>query len=103
VIKTDKEQIKKNIEDSVRIFRETLEETYLKEGSDLPFYGIGVHSLMRFFEGKCEKRRTNDGRLRMSGYLPKVIFNEKCKGLPLTSKDYNICPLVITLFHKDFE
>lgn len=97
--KQTKEQKKKEIDNAVRIFRESLEKTYLKEENE--FYGIGLHSIKNFMTGKCEFRRLKNGNLKISGEVPKDAFNIKCQGLPLKFKDWDIYPLVITLFNKD--
>ena len=95
----DKKEIKKQIEDSVRIFRETLEKTYLKDGKE--FYGIGLHSIQRFLCGKIEVRRLKNENLKISGEIGKDAINSNCKGLPNKFLDWDIFPIVITLFNKD--
>lgn len=98
----EKEEIKKQIDDAVRIFRETLKETYLKgKKGKLEFYGIGVHSFLNIFQGNINLTRKNNGNLKVSGEIGKQAFNEKCKGLPNSFDDWNIYPLIITLFNKD--
>jgi len=96
-----KEEIKKQINDAVRIFKETLEFTYLQEGKEKAFYGIGTHWLSGLLCGKINFHRLNNGNLRISGELGKEMFNEKCKGLPNKFEDYDIFPMVITLFNKN--
>lgn len=97
-----KKQTKKDkqiqIEKAVGIFRETLEKTY--KGNN-EFYGIGLHSLVGILSGKVEVRRKDDGSLKISGELGSDAIGESCKGLPNRMSDWNIYPLVITLFNKD--
>ena len=95
----EKEIIKKNIDDAVRIFRESLEKTYLKEGDS--FYGIGQHTLMNFFSGKITHTRLKDGSLKISGCIPSIAFKEGVVGLPRKRDDWKIFPVVITLFQED--
>lgn len=95
------EDKKIEIEDAVRVFKETLEKTYL--GKDEEFYGIGIHHLTRFFSGKCQITRKTNGNLRMSGEISSLAFNENCKGLPREIKDWNFLPLVVVLHQKKME
>ena len=95
----NKKEIQKEIDNSVRIFKETLEKTYLKDNRE--FYGIGQHSFIGFLSGKINVQRKNNGNLRVSGEISKDAFNEKCIGLPNKFDDWYIYPLVITLFNKN--
>lgn len=83
------------IDDAVRIFRETLEK------SDFDLHGIGVHHFNKIFSGKVSFNRKKDGNLRVSGELPSVMFKDECKGLPMKMSDWKIFPMVITLFLED--
>ena len=92
-------EIQKQINNAVSIFRETLEKTYLKKGRE--FYGIGTHSFQGILCGKIEVRRLKNENLKISGELGKDCINKECKGLPMKFSDWDIYPLVITLFNKD--
>ena len=94
-----KEQIQKNIDEAVKLFRDTLEKTYLKE--EIEFYGCGSHSFLGFLSGKINVHRLNNGNLKVSGEIHKVAINKECKGLPRNFKDWDIFPMVVTLFNKD--
>ena len=97
----NKEEIQKEIDNAVRIFRETLEKSYLDNNK--PFYGIGVHrTIEQALCGKIEVQRLNNGNLKISGELQKECFNENCKGMPMKGDDWDIRPIVITLFNKKF-
>lgn len=93
------EERKEQIDNAVRIFRETLEKTYLK--NDTEFYGIGIHSYQGLLCGKIQIQRLNNKNLKISGELGKDCINENCQGLPNKFSDWNIYPLVITLFNKN--
>lgn len=97
----NEKETKKQIDNAVRIFRETLEKTYLKNGLD--FHGIGIEKLTNFLSGKVSIQRKANGNLRLSGELPKVMFNDNCKNLPNELLDWDIFPIVITFFNKKFE
>lgn len=97
----NKEEIQKEIDSAVKVFKESLEKAYLEK--EKAFYGIGMHTYFGALTGKISEHRLNDGSLRISGCLPKILFNEKCKGLPRNIDDYDIYPLVVTLFNKKFE
>lgn len=88
---------KKNIDKIVKIFKESLEKTYLD--NDTKLYDVGINPLNNIFIGKINLSRLKNGNLKLSGQLPKVMFKEECKGLPLKFDDYKIYPLVVTLFH----
>jgi hypothetical protein len=94
-----KEEKKIQIDNAVRIFRETLEKTYNKEG--IEFYGIGMHSYQGILCGKINIQRLKNKNLKISGELGKDCINEKCIGLPRGLLDYDIYPMVITLFNRD--
>jgi len=97
----NKKEIQKQIDNAVRIFRETLEKSYLKHNS--AFYGIGVHGTIEHaLCGKIAVQRLNNKNLKISGELDKDCFNEKCNGLPMKASDWDIRPIVITLFNKEF-
>lgn len=95
----EKEEIQKQIDNAVRIFRETLEKTYLRDNKE--FYGIGTHSFQGILTGKIQVRRLANENLKISGELGKACINPDCKGLPMKFNDWAIYPLVITLFNKD--
>ena len=95
-----KEEIQNNINVAVRVFKETLEKTYLE--TETPFYGIGIHGYTRFLTGNIKETRLSNGNLKISGEIDKVAFREECKGLPRNSKDWAIHPMVVTLFNEDF-
>lgn len=97
----NKKEIKKNIDDATRIFRETLEKTYLE--NDKEFHGIGIHKFMTFFTGKVSHQRLSNGNLKICGEIGKKLLDEKCKGLPRKYDDFQIYPLVITLFNKEIK
>lgn len=88
------------IDDAVRVFRESLEIMYLKKNKEL--YGVGLFSLEGFFSGKINIQRLKSGNLRMSGEVSKLAINEKCIGLPMKPEDWDIKPIVVTLHNKDF-
>lgn len=94
-------EIQKQVNNAVRIFKETLEKTYLKKGKEKAFYGIGTHWFTSFLCGNVNILRLKNENLKISGELPKVTFNKKCKGLPFKFNDFDIFPMVITLFNKD--
>ncbi len=94
-----KQEIKKQIDDSVKIFREMLERTYLKRGKE--FYGIEIHWFSNILCGEIQLSRKKNGNLRISGELGKEFINKKCEGLPRNFNDWEIFPLVVTLFNKD--
>lgn len=93
----EEQEIKKNIDDSVRIFREVLEKTYLKD--KMEFYGIGFERLTDFLHGTVTLTRKKDGSLKISGDLPSVMIKEEVKGLPRKYTDWRIFPMVFTFFH----
>jgi hypothetical protein len=97
----EKQEIQKQISDAVRIFEQALEKTYLDKNKEL--YGIGVHSFQGLLCGKISVSRLKSGNLRISGEIGKEAINKDCDGLPRTLKDWDIYPLVITLFNKDFD
>jgi len=98
----NKQEIQKEIDNAVRIFRETLEKSYLDTGK--PFYGIGVHgSIEAALCGKISVQRLNNKNLKISGELKRDCFNEKCTGMPMKWDDWDIRPVVITLFNKKFD
>lgn len=97
-----KEEKQKYIAQAVNVFRDSLEKTYLKD-TELEFYGIGTHKLTSFLSGKVNLQRLNDGSFKISGAIGKECIKESVKGLPMKFIDWDIFPLVITLFHKDFE
>lgn len=91
------EEIKANIDQSVQVFRQCLENTYLKNNK--AFYGVGYFPLMEFFTGKISLTRKSNGALKISGDIPKAAFSEKLTGLPRSFEDWNIFPVVFTLFN----
>jgi len=95
----DKDKMK-YIEEAVKTFKECLEKTYLgKDNQKRDFYGMGYNTLTSFFTGKVSHHRKDNGNLRMSGELPKVMLDKSCIGLPRNIDDWRIFPLVIRLFH----
>ncbi|MFW6007810.1 MAG: hypothetical protein ACOCP8_00985 [archaeon] len=97
----EKEQIQKNIDEAVKVFRETLEKTFLEK--EKPFYGIGIHSYTGFLRGKQSVLRLSNGNLKISGEIDKMAFRKECKGLPRKNDDFAIIPMVVTLFQEDFK
>lgn len=95
----EKKEIKKNIENAVKIFRETLEATYLEKNRAL--YAIGIHTFNSLLTGQISETRKNNGNLKISGELAKVMFTKKLVGIPRELKDWAIYPLVVTLFNED--
>jgi len=96
-----KKEIKKEIDNAVRIFRETLEKSYLDNNK--PFYGIGVHgTIEQALCGSIEVQRLKNKNLRICGELQKDCFNKNCTGMPMKCDDWDIRPIVITLFNKEF-
>ena len=97
----EEKEIQNQINDAVRIFKETLEASYLKPKR--AFYGIGVHgTIEQALCGTINVQRLNNKNLKISGELQQDCFNEKCNGLPMKPEDWDIRPIVITLFNKDF-
>jgi len=93
------ERTKKEIDIAVKVFRETLEKTYLN--NDKAFYGVGMHPLMNFFEGKVSVKRKSNGNLKLSGELPSFVLNKNVVGLPRNPSDWAILPIVFTFFQED--
>ena len=100
MVKMNKKDKREQIDNAVRIFRETLEKTYLGKNNN-NFYGIGTHSYQGILNGKVTIRRLKNGNLKISGELGKACINKDCKGLPMNFKDWDIYPLVVTLFNKN--
>ena len=97
----DDETIKENINTAVMVFKEILDKTYLENHK--AFYGIGLHHFSKFFVGKIEIRRKENNSLRISGDVPAIAINENCKGLPTNGNDWDILPIIVTLFNKNVE
>jgi len=95
----EKQEIQKQIDDAVRIFRESLEMTYLKDGK--AFYGIGTHSFQGLLTGNISVNRLKNKNLKISGEIGKACIKQSCEGLPRKFDDWAIYPLVITLFNED--
>ncbi len=95
------QEIQTQIDDAVRIFKETLEKSYLDK--KIPLHGIGVHAFNHFLTGKCTQTRLKNGNMKIIGELPAVMFKPDVKGLPLKVSDWNIFPFVITLFQTSEE
>lgn len=95
----NKEQIQKQIDDAVRVFRETLEINYLKK--NIPFYGIGIHKYDRLLCGNVSIQRKINGNVRISGDLGKDMIRSSCNGMPITINDWAIYPLAITIFQDN--
>lgn len=91
--------IQKHIDDAVRVYRESLEKTYLE--TNKPFYGSGFHLLTNLFVGKVSMTRKANGNMRISGELPKIMFKDDCNGLPRNLGDWKILPVVVTWFQED--
>ena len=47
--------------------------------------------------------RLKSENLRISGEIGKACITKQCKGLPMKFSDWDIYPLVITLFNKEFK
>lgn len=96
----DEKRIQKQIDNAVKVFRESLELMYLNKNREL--YGIGLFSLEGFLCGKINIQRLKSGNLKISGEVSKEAINKKCKGLPMKPEDWDIKPIVIALHNKDF-
>ena len=92
-IQQTNEEKQKYIEDSLRIFRETLEKTFLN--SDSPFYGIAVNNLTAFQNGNFTRKK--DGNLTMTIGLPSWYVKKDKLGLPIKFSDWAAFPIVINL------
>ena len=100
-MKMEKEEIQREINKAVNIFKVCLEKTYLED--NIPFYGINYESFLSSLRGKINNHRKNNGSLRISGDLPACMFKKDVKGLPRGFNDWAIYPLVINLFNVDEE
>lgn len=88
------EQKKEYIEDSMRVFRETLEKTYLN--CDNEFYGIGVNNLVDLQNGNFTRTNKNILKLQI-GMSAEQLVKDNIKGLPRKFSEWKAFPIVIWL------
>ena len=92
-----KEEKQKEIDNAVRIFRETLEKTYLEIEEE--FHGIGVQPMIKLINGQY--MRTNKDILKIPvGVKATEVVKDNIKGIPMNFKDWKCFPLVIWLNHE---